>query len=309
MPRFPAIVLSFALACASASAVAQTPLVVPKQAPATQQGSEGDRFLVEVLATLQRRASVSARLRHQARLYDDTVMGSGKYWQLGVGNQRRTRWEMQSQVSDTTASYVQVFDGEHLWTDRTLPSGRRVLRLDVGRLQALRRTSRLTAKRQALPWTSMLAHAEGQGGLAEMVADLLRRYTFAPRRKTQLNGLAAYAMVGHWRPNQLHSQWPQLAEGADVSQWPGQLPHHVLVLVGQSNLFPYVIEQRRFTDAPLAQSAAGVLPTKDPLVRYEVFEVQFAAALKESLFEYRPGDVQWSDETALVFELMEARRQ
>ncbi len=309
MPRLPAIVLSLTVVCALPVAVAQTPLVVPKQVPASQQGSEGDRFLAEVLATLQRRASVSARLRHQARLYDDTVMGSGKYWQLGVGNQRRTRWEMQSQVADTTASYVQVFDGEHLWTDRTLPSGRRVLRLDVGRLQSLRRSSRLAAKRQALPWTSLVAMTEGQGGLAEMVADLLRRYTFAPRRKTQLNGLAAYAMVGHWRPDQLQSQWPKISEDADASTWPQQIPHHVLVLVGQNNLFPYVIEHRRSVDSALAQSAAGVLPTKDPLLRYEIFEVQFAAALKDSLFEYRPGDVQWSDETALVFELMEAKRQ
>ena len=135
-----------------------------------------------------------------------------------------------------------------------------------------------------------------------MLADLLQRFTFAPPRAAQLDGLAVYALVGKWRRPELEKLWPELAESQAPPSWPRQLPHHVLVLVGKSNWFPYVIEHRRASDAPLATSATGDRPTRDPLLRYEIFEVQFAAALEDTLFQYKPGDVPWSDETSLVLQ-------
>lgn len=263
----------------------------------------GDQFVAEVLATLQGRPSIAARLRHQSRLHENVVTGAGRYWQRGVGNQQVSRWETQTQVAGTTASYVQIFDGNHLWTDRTLPSGRKVHRLDVGRLQSRRRTEAVAARslKVAAEWEPLLAAAEGQGGLTEMLADVLRRFTFAPPRSSQLNGLTVYVLVGQWRKTELEKLWPELAKSSTPT-WPRQLPHHVLLLVGQSNLFPYVIEYRRVEDAQLATSATGDRPTHDPLLRYELYEVQFAAAMDDSLFEYKPGDVQWSDETTLVLE-------
>ena len=300
-----ALLLSASLVGTAVAEQANTDQTAP--AKSFQELASGDRFLAEVLATLQRRPSVSARLRHQARIYDDTVMGTGKYWQLGVGLQRRTRWEMQMQVADTTSSFLQVFDGEHLWTDRTLPSGRKVLRLDTGRLQTLRRTQQLTERPEQPLWGPLLDSTAGQGGLTETLADLLRRFTFAPRRKAQLNGLPVYALLGQWRQEELEKVWPGLTGKDQDIAWPKHLPHHVLLLVGENNLFPYVLEHRRASDAMLVQSAAGIRPVaKDPLMRLEVFEVQLAAALDDSLFEYSPGDMQWSDETQLVFERMEA---
>ena len=295
------------LACTAwilAAATAHAQLATLDAAPTiAKESASGDQFLAEVLATLQRRPSIAARLRHKARLHELALTGSGKYWQRGVGNQRVTRWEMQTQVAGKTASYVQVFDGNHLWTDRSLPGGRKVHRLDVGRLQSRRRriaavgTRSLGAK---TVWEPLIAAAEGQGGLAEMLADALRRFTFAPPRASQLNGPAVYALVGQWRRDELENLWPELASGDGTPTWPRQLPHHVLLLVGQNNLFPYVVEHRRVDDAQLAASAAGDRPTRDPLLRYELYEVQFAAAMDDSLFEFKPGDVQWTDETSLV---------
>jgi hypothetical protein len=277
--------------------------------PALGATASGDQFLAEVLATLQRRPSVAARLRHQARLNDEALAGSGKYWQRGVGNGRVTRWEMQTQVSGQAASYVQVFDGNHLWTDRTVSGKRTVHRLDVGRLQSRLRTAAVNARlpQAKAEWEPLVAAATGQGGIAELLADLLRHHAFAPPRSVQLNGLAAYALVGQWRRTELEKLWPELATAEDISSWPRQLPHHVLVLVGKNNLFPYVVEYRRVEDAQLVASAAGDRPARDPLVRYELFEVQFAAAMDDSLFEFKPGDVEWSDETTLVLELLQAQ--
>ncbi|MCG8451129.1 MAG: hypothetical protein MI725_16295, partial [Pirellulales bacterium] len=224
-----------------------------------------------------------------------TLVGSGDYWQQGTGDKPLTRWEMNTLIAGKTASYVQVFDGAYLWTDRRLPSGRQVHRLDVELLQ-----SRLRHGRQARQ--ELLLVTEGQGGLAQMLAALLHKYNFDQPRPTQLNDMPGFALLGRWKAQQLQQVWPEAAhdEQADPPPWPEQIPHHVLVLVGQ-NMFPYVFEYRRQNDAYLADTVAGLRPAHDPLLRYELYEVKFAAAMKRSRFVF-PSDVAWKDETSLVLE-------
>lgn len=255
----------------------------------------GNIALAEVLRAVQSHTSVSARLRHQARLFQHTQVGSGYYWQEGTGDNLRTHWEMKTQIAGKTASYVQVFDGKHLWTDRRWPSGRQVRRLDLARLE-----SRLPIGSNALEL------AAGQGGLAQMLTALIHRFDFQQPRPTQLGGKPAYAFVGQWRPEQLLQIWPD-AERLSESEppaWPQQIPHHALILVGQ-NKFPYLLEQRRQSDAYLANSVTGLRPANDPLLRYEIFEVQFATAIDPSRFTFKE-DVPWKDETASMLERLQA---
>ena len=80
-----------------------------------------------------------------------------------------------------------------------------------------------------------------------------------------------------------------------------QLPHHVLVLVGK-NLFPYLLEYRHPHDTALATSTTGLRPAHHPLVRYEIYDVSFAAAIDPKQFQFERREVQWSDETSLVLE-------
>jgi hypothetical protein len=261
-------------------------------------GTAGDSYLAEVLAAMERRANITAKLRHQARLGEETLMGSGNFWQLGAGPQRMTRWELQTQVADKTAGYVQVFDGRYLWTDRHVPSGRQVHRLDVGNLKARIRVNPSAPQSQSA-WEDLVRGAEFRGGLSQVLAELLRRFHFDAPQATQLNGFAVEALIGHWRPEQFVELCPILGED---QTWPKQLPQHVLVLVGQNNLFPYVIEYRRATDAALAEDINGLKPTSDPLLRYEIFEVRFADAIDSTIFQFKPGDVDWSDETSMVYD-------
>ncbi|NOZ40761.1 MAG: hypothetical protein GXP24_11120 [Planctomycetes bacterium] len=284
------ILLLFAITQAShAPAIGQSP----------PPADAGNQFVAQVLIALEHHESIAAKLRYESRLHDQKLVGSGNYWQQRTQDQRVTRWEMQTQIADQTASFVQVYDGNHLWTDRRLPSGRQVHRLDVAWLQArLREEGRGGATEQR---EQLISAVEGQGGLGQMLADLLRNFDFQPPEPTQLNGLPVNALIGHWRPEQLTQLWPDAAKLGDEQppEWPEQLPHHVLLLVGR-NMFPYVCEHRRAADAPLATSLAGLRPTGDPLLRYEIFEVQFAVAIPPEKFQFLPGDIPWTDETAVV---------
>jgi len=284
------LAITFALA-SSASAVGQS----------TQPVLGGNAYLAQVLKDIERQVSIIAKLRHESRVLDQKLTGSGKYWQLRTRGQRLTKWEMQTQIADQTVSFEQVYDGEYLWTDRRNPTGRQVHRLDIAWLQAkLRSASRGNAadERQQL-----IAAVEGQGGLGQMLADLLRNFDFQPPQPTQLNGLPVNALIGRWRPERLVHLWPDAVKlgEAEPPEWPRQLPHHVLLLVRRDNTIPCVCEHRRAADAALAGSLAGLRPSSDPLLRYEIFEVQTAVAIRGERFRFSPGN-QWTDETALVLE-------
>ncbi|MGI9428827.1 MAG: hypothetical protein ACR2NM_09235 [Bythopirellula sp.] len=269
----------------------------------------GNDYLVQVLRTLEHHASIAAKVRNESHLHDQTLTGSGNYWQLRTQGKRLTRWELQTQIADQTASFVQVYDGIHLWTDRSLPSRRQVNRLDVAWLQSRLRASN---RGRELDQRHQLVQAlQGQGGLGQMLGELLGNFDFQPPQSTQLNGLPVNALVGQWRPEQLRRLWPEAElSRAGTAEWPEQLPHHVLLLVGRNNLFPYVCEHRSGADAALATNLSGLRPTNLPLLRYEIFEVQTAVAISQETFQYVPGDIEWTDETALVLtQLMEQEHE
>jgi len=274
----------------TASAVGQT----------VEPALSGNLYLAQVLRSLEHHVSITANLRQESRLHDQRLTGSGTYWQRRTQGKRVTKWEMRTQIADQTASFVQVCDGDYLWTDRRLPSGRQVHRLDIAWLQTRLRNAN---RGKALDEREQLITAiEGQGGLAQMLSDLLRNFDFQPPQPTQLNGLPVNALIGQWRPERLVQLWPaaEMLGNKELPAWPKQLPHHVLLLV-RSNMFPCVCEHRRAADSALATSLAGLRPSSDPLLRYEIFEVQFAVAIPEEKFQFSPGN-QWTDETAVVLE-------
>src|SRR5215203_5233963 len=59
-------------------------------APANQI-APGDQLLVQAMAQLERRASVTARLRHQLALDGQQLYGVGSYWQQGSGESLKVR--------------------------------------------------------------------------------------------------------------------------------------------------------------------------------------------------------------------------
>lgn len=274
----------------------------------TTIAARGDDFVAEVLDSLERRSNVSARLRYQAHLRDEIQVGAGSYWQQGIGTQQLTHWEMQTKIAEETAGYVQIFDGRYVWTDRHLPRGREVRRLDVANLENRLRTLQLAL--HAHEQSKRIESAAFRGGFSQLLAEMLTRYEFSAPRATQLNGFAVQAVIGRWRPDQLTELSPTAdAAAPSSSDWPAQIPHHVLLLVGQANLFPYVVEFRRADDAYLIETVAGMKPAHDPLLRYEIFEVRFSDAIDPSVFVFRPGDIEWSDETSVVFDKLQAQRR
>lgn len=273
----------------------------PTRGQTASASLDGNLYVAQVLKNLQQHGNIDAKLRFESSLYDQKLVGQGSYQQGGDMNKRFTRWEMQTQIADQTASFVEVYDGDHLWTERRMPSKRDVKRLDVARLQSSLKT--LSRGSKLTPHDALISSVTGQGGLSEMLADLLRHYTFQPPQPTQLNGLPVYSLVGTWRTEQLAKHWSASVnlDALELAEWPTQLPHHVLLLVHKQNLFPCVVEHRSAASSSYATSLAGLRPTSSPLTRYEIYEVNFAVAIPNEHFDFSP-DGNWSDETSVVLE-------
>jgi hypothetical protein len=269
--------------------------------------SDGNALMTRVVKTLEHWPNVAAQFRQVVRIADEPLSGAGEYWQQGVGNQRRTCWQWQTLVEDQKAVFRQVYDkNSHLWTDCRFPERRTVTRVD---LIALRRELNLLGDSSGQGRAGELGQSRtgereedleilARGGLSQLVAELRQCFTFGPPTVVVEEGRPLLVVVGRWRAEALSREWPSLAPDA-AGGWPAHLPHHVVVKVGQSEFFPYVIEYRRGADAALVGQTAA---TADPLARYEFFDVRWAVTMPERLFEFTATDVDWHDVTARTLE-------
>ncbi|MEM9351886.1 MAG: hypothetical protein AAGA92_02645 [Planctomycetota bacterium] len=291
MRCLPATLRAVVLAASVASLAASVPAAAQQQAP------EGSEIVLQALATLQRAPSLSASVRYTTAAEGDELLGTGRYLQRGTGQQRLSRLELQSQVAGETASLQQVFDGKFLWTEKRLPSGRSVSRVDVRRLLGGVAAAPRSLSDSPYRPDPLVETALARGGMAALVADLYTRFQFGPARQVQHQGEAVWAVVGSWTPEGLARA---LGEDGSEAAWPPVVPDHALLLVSLVDRLPRVVEYRRHRDADLRSGPSSIVPCRDPLVRYELFDVRLGPVLSLDEFRYVPGEVQVVDHTPLA---------
>lgn len=261
--------------------------------------SDGDAMMNQVLAALERRPNITARVRQRVYFQGQEIAGIGNYWQRGVDRQRRTRWELQTHAGSGSASFREILvDGRYLWTDRKHETGWSVTRVDLNRVRAAL-LARTPSQAQNEPTDLAAAAILTRGGLSRLIAQLRRQFHFQKATSTIANSPGRMHFVGRWKSDVLQRHWPGLTEKKPATQWPTQLPHHVLLEVGQADLFPYRIEYR---DAK--GSAAEAVAARQPsmvLASFEFYEVRFDRVIADRRFEYSPPE-QWKDVTQQVVE-------
>ena len=283
-------------------ALAQAPTVMSVSVAAG--GPSGDQLVQEVInRSLERRPNIAAQVRQLVRIGDERLNGKGSYWQQGVGNLRRTRWELETHVGADPAFVTQVYDGEYVWTDRKLPGTRKVTRVGM---EAIRRELNSQVGAGQGGGIPGFTDAAARGGLSQLVTSLTRCFTFSSPQPMQLGERTMLAVIGTWRPEQLEKVWPGLLT-KPPEEWPNHLPHHVLLYIDSSELFPYLIEYRGGDDATLVTDPHGVFATRNPLALFEFLDVEyFGSTMPASLFQYTPPDPSWHDVTSKVIEELRA---
>jgi hypothetical protein len=291
------------------------------------QPTAGDQLIRDARIQLERRASVTARVRQQASLRDRQFRGVGGYWQKGGSDELLVRLELQ--IVGEEANLLQVGTGRFLWTDARLPTGRSITRLD---LRKLRNEAARTAddfdefESGHASWSQQPELSLRYGGLSSFLAALSDSFAFSPPQSMRwtpnppLAGLPesmpVFAVVGQWKPASLAAIEPRMKEvvAAELpnrlSTLPERIPQEVLVLFGQSDLFPYRIEFRKQLSPPPAASRqiAPLQLSSEPLLCIEFEAVSFNTAIAAGQFDYLPGDAKFDDNTAEQLEKIRLQR-
>jgi hypothetical protein len=313
-------------------AVAQpTPLEGAATGPAVANaaaGSErtiGDGLLAEAAARLERRTSITARLRHQTAIHGEQLYGIGRYWQQGSADDLRVRMELQL---GPETSLMQISNGRFLWSDRSLPMGRTVTRVDLRQLRSdpvLAAANINDIRPGQANWSVVQSDfAASCGGIPSMLASLRESFSFYPPQAMRLiipgtNGsdsVPYFAIVGRWKSEKLaallgHQTTTGNRDPQVPVSTPERLPEEVLLLFGQADLFPYRIEYRRLESLPDgAPMRAPVYQLSNrPTAVLELSDVTFDVLIPPSHFDYVPPNVDWVDHTSAMIEQFRRRRQ
>lgn len=301
--------------------------VPPSLATDTPTISVGNQLLQQAAGQLERHASITTRLRHQVAIFGQQLYGVGNYWQQGSGETLKVRLEIQ--IAGQAAQLLQVSNGRFIWTDRTLPTGRNVSRIDLRQLRSdptLANSNLSEIKPGQANWstTDLTSYA---GGLPTLLRALDENFAFMPPQAMRLKldppltaeatNVPVFAIVGHWKPEKLTALVAKAkaaagdngAAAADAKNpqksLPERIPQEVLLLVGQADMFPYRVEYRQMETPQLSNAGGAPIPYQlsvHPLVVLELSDVVFDASIAPGQFDYAPGNADWTDQTASILE-------
>jgi len=245
-------------------------------------------LLAEAIRRLEEHASIAASIRHEVDLFGQRLSGSGSYFEEHVAGKRLIRLELKIQLGGRTSSFLQVCDGDFLWTYQKLFKEPTLTRIDVARaLEGLRRARNIQSEKppETLP---------GLGGLPKILRGLHASFEFTAAERGQWGRekRVVWRLRGHWRDDRLPALIPEQKEAIekgeppDLSKLPQHLPDHVVLLLGQNDLFPYRIEYRR-----------GDGPDGRTLVAMQLYDVRINGPTDDpDRFIYKP-DLKPTDRT------------
>ena len=240
---------------------------------------------------LQSRGAIAAQVRHEVHLFDKDLAGFGSYLEHRQGLAHRVRMELRIQLGDQTSTFLQVCDGDFVWTYRRLRDDARLSRIDVGRVKRALQKAQRTSNHRQMAGTDLLPSL---GGLPRLLQGLQDSFDFTRAEPAQLGKQKrpVWKLHGRWKTEQLVKLLPgqeaSLRQGrpADLSKLPLHPPDRVILSLGQEDGFPYRVDYRRTgTDGSRA------------LVTMELFDVHYPRDVDLRHFVYNPGDLEYSDRT------------
>ncbi|HYW78742.1 MAG TPA: hypothetical protein VE890_04160 [Thermoguttaceae bacterium] len=266
-------------------------------------------ILEDALRILQMRRSVAARIRQEIDLFGKRLVGSGNYLEQVQGRNRLVRLELKIQHDDQVSSLVQVAalpdsdDRRFLWTKRKVLDKEQLSRIDLDLVAQARAAQASETPDATSPRPIRMGLLQAEGGLGKILRGLHASFDFTDAQLGRLGeqGDLVWRLQGKWKPEQLaRALGKKTKEGEVVASFesndlPPHLPDRVVLHLRHEDLFPYRIEYRR----TVSQTADGSSePATQAMVTMEFYDVVVDQDISPHLFDYNPGDLEYSDDTA-----------
>ncbi len=275
----------------------------PSTSPASGNAEQRSPNLLKTAsAAIESRETVSAKLRYEAQLFGQRLLGSGSYVEQRPGRDYLFRLELRFQLGDSPSSLVNVCDGRYLWEYRSTGGKSELSRVDIVRAwRALERAGEPLAAHHAMT-------LPGLGGVPRLLHGLDRHFEFGPAQRGKWSNppVIVWRIEGQWRRDPLMRMLPDqaaaIAEGRfDLRRLPPQVPDKVVCYIGEADWFPYRIEFRR-------QSAQAAEPSTDQcLLAVDFYDIRFDEPIDPSLLRYQPpSDTEFSDQTESFIQRLKA---
>ena len=296
---------SFGQAPSTQPATGPTSASAPQTAESTQNA---DALLIAAQAALANHTSVTAKIRQQVDLFGQRLIGDGRYLQSGAGNNVLARMELKMQVAGEVTSLLQVVDGRYLWTEEQAEGGRHINRVDLGPLL-------LEWRKSDEQLTQLPGGRLPIGGLAEFLYGASANFQFARAGDVVLSGVPCYTLIGTWRKECLAALLPKQAKEIragktpDFAELPDYVPHDLVLLLGQDDLFPYVADFRRYSRRESKASDKPAPVEARSMLRVQLHEVSIGAPIDLREFVYKPGQTNFADLTRQYVKLLKTRQE
>jgi hypothetical protein len=246
------------------------------------------RLLRDAVRAIDSYASIRAKIRHKAELFDSRLIGSGMYWQAGHGGDKRLRLELKIPVAGRLSTLQQVCNDDYLWIHETFGDESQLTQIDIRRVRrAISQSPEALRGENSLRWMAL-------GGLPMLLASLDEgfQFTIVDQEAAAADGRPTWTLLGHWKPEKLaRLLGAENADNAtlDVSRLPAHVPDHVILRLSKDDLFPYAVDFRK-RDLHARDEAAALAGAKS-LVVMEMFDVQLNDPIDPARFLYDPGNL------------------
>jgi hypothetical protein len=262
-------------------------------APVGTQTAQAELLVHQAAERLDQYASISAKMRIKAELFDEKIVGSAQYRQ-GTAASHLLRWDTKLYIGDRVTSMQQIVDGSSLWLYQGTNEKSTLRRVDLSRVLAAEQGLAKPAGEPSLHGLGL----GSVGGLPRLMRNLDLAVNFnslaqaKARFGTQGAEVPVYVARGTWTPaiwaKFLPEQEAELKAGQPpkLKKLAQQVPDQVILTLGRDDWFPYRIEFQRTTD----DSAKSMFVA-------ELYDVQWNVPLDGRLFAYQPGSLPVTDFT------------
>ncbi len=251
--------------------------------PAAENSPSPQDLMRKVIVGLAEHDSVAANLRFHGVVQGQNITGFGRYLHANEGDVRKLRLELTLHVDGLRTSFLQVMDGDFLWTHRLLGDAENpvIQRVDRRRLQRewRNRTVSQANELSRQPWNWM-------GGLMELLTRLEHAYVFEEVADGTLGDwstLVVRGRAGESNAVLAHHSGEDPPPSWFNSEHAFDLPEELVVHVDRQDLFPYRIQY--FGDSPQDNASEPRMP----LLSLELADIQLDVAISANEFEYQPA--------------------